>query len=234
MKNKKNSQSWRVNGKFVKFKDFVKANGTDSVIYDNLTKSEKATINGLERSTNRLGGKYIKPEVAYKIKQLYTEKIDKQKFPTLESYKSAAKKSLTEVFINSKMNYTYNLNSIKHKIDLYDVIYINGKPVTRQEAKENILAFNIFKQQGTTIDGMFEVQTRPLTKELFLNLPTAEELEEIAEMDEEDQAAALEEYGITIYKSEEKTPEQIRAAKDKANAKARQRRLEKKTGIRRD
>lgn len=236
-KKNKNSQRWKVGNKFATFKDFIKSNGTDSVIYEKLTTHEKRVVNGIEAAAKRvkLDNKYVSKEVAYRIKKDYesSENI-KAKHPDFKEYLKSGANVLKQMYVNNIVNYNYNLNSIKNKINKFENVYVNGNLVSKAEAQEYINGFNVFKQEGTTVDGNIPVKINPATKSIYLELPTPEELEEISEMDEEEQAAELEAYGISIYKSAEKTPEQERAAKDKANARARERRAAKKLGIRRD
>lgn len=236
-KKHKNSQRWKVGNKYATFSDFIKNNGTDSVIYDKLTTHEKRVINGIEAAAKRikLDNKYVSKEVAYRIKKDYesSENI-KAKHPDFKEYLKSGAKVLKQMYVNNIVNYNYSLNSIKNKINKFDNIYVNGNLVSKAEAQEYINGFNVFKQEGTTVDGNIPVKINPATKSIYLELPTPEELEEISELDEEEQEEALQEYGISIYKSAAKTPEQERAAKDKANARAREKRVSKKAGIRRN
>ncbi len=106
--------------------------------------------------------------------------------------------------------------------------------MSKAEAQEYINGFNVFKQEGTTIDGNIPVKINPATKSIYLELPTPEELEEMQDLDEEELEEALDNYGIKLYKSAAKTPEQERASKDRNNERARERRAAKKNNIRRD
>jgi len=236
-KQKKNSQRWKVGNKFATFKDFIKSNGSDSVIYEKLSTHEKKVINGIEAAGKRvkLDNKYVSKEVAYRIKKDYesSENI-KAKHPDFKEYIKSGAKVLKQMYVNNIVNYNYSLNSIKNKINKFENVYINGNLVSKAEAQEYINGFNIFKQEGTTIDGNIPVKINPATKSIYLELPTPEELEEMQDLDEDELEEALDKYGIKLYKSAEKTPEQERAAKDRNNARAREKRAAKKLGIRRD
>ena len=236
-KQKKNSQRWKVGNKFATFSDFIKSNGTDSVIYEKLTIHEKRVINGIEAAAKRvkLDNKYVSKEVAYRIKKDYesSENI-KSKHPDFKEYLKSGSKVLKQMYVNNIVNYNYSLNSIKNKINKFENVYVNGNLVSKAEAQEYINGFNVFKQEGTTIDGNIPVKINPATKSIYLELPTPEELEEMQDLDEDELEEALDKYGIKLYKSAEKTPEQERAAKDRNNERARERRAAKKLGIRRD
>jgi hypothetical protein len=236
-KQNKNSQRWKVGNKFATFKDFIKTNGTDSVIYEKLSTHEKKVINGIEAAGKRvkLDNKYVSKEVAYRIKKDYesSENI-KAKHPDFKEYLKSGSKVLKQMYVNNIVNYNYSLNSIKNKINKFENVYVNGNLVTNAEAQEYINGFNVFKQEGTTIDGNIPVKINPATKSIYLELPTPEELEEMQDLDEDELEEALEKYGIKLYKSAEKTPEQERAAKDRNNERARERRAAKKNNIRRD
>ena len=58
---KKNSQQWKINNKFAKFKDFIKTNGLDYVDYNKLTSHEKRVYNGVKTYQTRViyQGKFI-------------------------------------------------------------------------------------------------------------------------------------------------------------------------------
>ena len=236
-KKNKNSQRWKVGNKFATFKDFIKINGTDSVIYDKLSTHEKKVINGIESAGKRvkLDNKYVSKEVAYRIKKDYesSENI-RAKHPDFKEYLKSGSNVLKQMYVNNIVNYNYSLNSIKNKINKFENVYINGNLVSKAEAQEYINGFNVFKQEGTTVDGNIPVKINPATKSIYLELPTPEELEEMQDLDDDELAEALEFYGIKLYKSATKTPEQERAAKDRNNARAREKRAAKKLGIRRD
>lgn len=71
MSQKKNSQRWRIGGKFVSFRDFVNQFGTDAVAFDSLTAYEKKVVRSKEVAASRIrvAGKFVPKRVEQKIKQ---------------------------------------------------------------------------------------------------------------------------------------------------------------------
>lgn len=65
-------QRYRINGKFVSFKDFVKINGLDSVNYQSLNLQEKRVWNGINTAQNRVrleSGQYLNKVTLSKLKK---------------------------------------------------------------------------------------------------------------------------------------------------------------------
>lgn len=73
---------FRINGKFVTLKEFVKVNGTDSVLPHNLNAKEKRILNGLKSYENRIkldNGQFVNKVTLSKLKRDSNLKIFAEK-----------------------------------------------------------------------------------------------------------------------------------------------------------
>lgn len=124
---------YRINGKFVSFKTFVKSNGLDAVVYNQLNDHEKRVYRGLETYEKRaiIKGKFA-PHTLTENPTL--KAFARSRGETIKQY---IEENLTEInkFMKSGLfNRSVNSNSIHDFINKHkgDIIY-KGKKISKDD-----------------------------------------------------------------------------------------------------
>lgn len=128
---------YRVNGKFVKFKDFVKSNGLDSVNYSSLTSHEKKVWNGINSYENRIT---LKGQFATKsflknksIRKALEENAERKGMKFME-YLKKYNKEITDFFeVGAFFDQYGEREAEKLVINHSGKFFYNGKEITRNE-----------------------------------------------------------------------------------------------------
>lgn len=138
------ANKYRINGKFASFKNFVKANGLDSVSYADLNKKQKRVFNGLKTYSERIiyKGQFLNKISAKKLKndkdlQLFAKNNNK----SISKYINENIEDILEVYegafkITKNNNNVFDfINKAKGNLSIY------GKPVSKNE-------FNLFAKRA--------------------------------------------------------------------------------------
>lgn len=132
---RKNSQRWKVGSKFSDFKTFVKTNGLDSVVYENLSTYEKRVYNGLEQYETRrfVGTKFGSESI---LKNQIVQDMARFNGVSTKEFIKKNKKFLLDYFENDNIPLSKNSQNVRAFIDAHKGrLFDKGELTT----KENLL-----------------------------------------------------------------------------------------------